>query len=66
MVLEDINKKDSPAVVIYGPAEKLICRICGREYVSRGKHDPGYCRECEEDLQEHKFSGGPLDGEAEK
>lgn len=63
MILEDVNKDDPPQIVIYGPAEMLTCKICGREYVSRGKHDPGYCRGCEKDLQEHKYSGGPLDGE---
>lgn len=49
MVLEDIDKTECPKVVIYGPAETLTCRICGREYISRGKYDPGYCRECEEE-----------------
>lgn len=63
MVLEEAQKTGNPDVVIYGPAETLTCRICGREYTSRGKRDPGYCRECEKDQQEHKYSGGPLDGE---
>lgn len=62
MVLEEAQKTGNPDVVIYGPAEMLTCKICGREYVSRGKRDPGYCRECEKDLQERKYSGGPLDG----
>ena len=51
MVLEDIPKENNPKIIIYGPAETLTCKICGKEYVSRGKNDPGYCRECEENLR---------------
>lgn len=66
MVLEDVDKQNCPKVVVYAPAEILTCKICGKEYVSRGKRDPGYCRECEETMKEYKYSGGPLDGEAAK
>lgn len=38
-------------------AEILTCKYCGKEYVSRGKDDPGYCKECG-----MIFLGGPLDG----
>jgi len=63
MILEDIQKNESPAVVIYGPCEILTCKRCGREYPSQGKHDPGYCRECEQEMQPHTYDGGPLDGQ---
>lgn len=43
-------------------AEKLICRICGKEYVSSGKYDPGICRACRRE-DEAMLVGGPLDGE---
>ena len=48
MVLEDIPKENTPPIVIFGPGEILTCKVCGKEYVSRGKNDPGICRECEE------------------
>ena len=66
MILEDVNKDDPPQIVIYGPAPTIVCKICRQEYVSRGKDDPGYCRECEEAMKEHNLSGGPLDGEVAK
>lgn len=66
MVLEDVDRNDQPHVVIYGQAETLVCEHCGREYVSRGKHDPGICRECERDMQPHYYVGGPLDGQVAK
>ena len=46
-------------------AEKLICSICGKQYVSRGKWDPGICRECEkEEAQKNSYLiGGPYDGQ---
>ena len=53
MVLEMINKDNPVPVVIYGPGETLTCKYCGQEYVSRGKYDPGYCRDCE-----NKTKGG--------
>ena len=47
---------------IYADAEKLRCSKCGKEYVSRGKYDPGICRDCEAKKKAHLI-GGPLDGE---
>lgn len=59
-ILEDIYNKLFPKVVVHAPAETLICKKCGKEYFSRGKGDPGICRECEE--KEKPLVGGPLDG----
>ena len=68
-VIHDIyNKtahwKPEPPISIYAEdhAEKLTCSKCGREYISRGKWDPGICRECEAKGNSH-LVGGPLDGE---
>ena len=49
MVCEDIDKTNCPQVVIFAPAETLTCKHCRKEYPSRGKHDPGYCRTCEKE-----------------
>lgn len=38
-------------------AETLICQKCGKEYISRGKNDPGFCKECYEEMN---FIDGPL------
>ena len=38
-------------------AETLICQKCGKEYISRGKNDPGFCKEC---YKEMNLIGGPL------
>ena len=38
-------------------AKTLVCKKCGKEYKSTGKHDPGICKECR-----MTFNGGPLDG----
>lgn len=56
-----------PPIVIM-PAEhadKLICRLCGKKYISSGKNDPGFCRECLREMDEENamLVGGPLDGE---
>lgn len=68
-VINDITQKAShwhepPKVSIYAEdhAEKLTCSICGRQYVSRGKFDPGICRECEAKKNAHCI-GGVYDGE---
>lgn len=64
MILEDIDKENSPPVIIFAPAERLDCKYCGKEYVSRGKRDPGYCRACGVKMQTTMYSpymeGGPL------
>ena len=50
MVLEDIDKENCPEVIVFAPAERLTCKYCGKEYPSRGKRDPGYCRACEKGM----------------
>lgn len=55
-----------PPIVITAPAETYVCSVCGREYTSRGKKDPGdICRACER-IQAANLApliGGPLDGQ---
>ena len=53
MVLEDIDKTECPEVIVFAPAEILTCKYCGREYVSRGKDDPNYCRQCEKEGRQY-------------
>ena len=63
---EKIKKwRDSIPVTIYAEdhAEKLTCRKCGKVYVSRGKQDPGICRDCERE-QNAMCIGGVYDGES--
>lgn len=59
-ILEDMFNKLFPKVVVHAPAETMICKKCGKEYFSRGKYDPGICRECEQ--EQAQLIGGPLDG----
>ena len=49
-------------IAVFASGEKLDCLRCGKEYISRGKHDPGYCRDCERQMQEESAGlvGGPL------
>ena len=68
-VIHDIyNKtahwKPEPPISIYAEdhAEHLTCSRCGKEYISRGKYDPGICRECEREKNAHCI-GGVYDGE---
>ena len=68
-VIHDMTEKAShwhepPKISIYAEdhAEKLYCLKCGKQYISRGKHDPGICRDCEAKEKAHLI-GGPLDGE---
>lgn len=65
-VIKDMTEKAShwhePPIIIHAPAEKLKCSRCGKEYVSRGKHDIGVCRECEKE-QNAMLIGGVYDGE---
>ena len=46
-------------------ADKLICRLCGKQYISSGKNDPGFCRQCLREMDEENamLIDGPLDGE---
>ena len=69
-VIKDIAKKAShwhepPIIIAEDHADKLICRICGKQYASRGKWDCGICRDCEkeETRKNAHCVGGPLDGE---
>lgn len=55
----DAHSGGNPHVEVYAPAEILTCSICGREYVSRGRYDPGICRECE---REQAAQNAPLVG----
>ena len=61
------NWNQPPEVIIYAAdhAEKLTCKVCGKQYVSRGKNDPGICRDCEKE-KAAKLIGGPYDGESVK
>ena len=68
MVLSDSNEiilEPTKPIHVSGNSETLICNRCGSAYLSRGKHDPGYCKECEMryDKSEEVFIGGPLHGE---
>lgn len=54
--IEILTENPEP-IVLSGRAERLTCKYCGKEYLSRGKHDPGYCKECG-----LVFLNGPLDG----
>lgn len=58
------NWKPEPPITIYAEdhAEKLICSICGKKYISRGKWDSGICRDCEKEKNAHCI-GGVYDGE---
>lgn len=47
-------------IVLSAYAPVIRCSVCGEEYVSTGKHDPGICRECRK--KEHMY-GGPLSNE---
>lgn len=62
MVLEDRPNGENPHVMVFAPAERIDCSVCGREYVSRGKYDPGICYECERRMKEQNapLVGGPL------
>lgn len=61
------NRPQTPNVTIYAEdhAEKLVCSVCGKRYVSRGKYDPGICRECQKE-RDAALVGGPLNGEPAK
>ena len=71
-VIHDMTEKAAhwrpePPIVLYAEdhAEKLTCRLCGKQYVSSGKHDPGFCRDCLREMDEENamLMGGPLDGQ---
>lgn len=66
MVLDRMKKAYQTAKVILFAdehAEKFHCSVCGRQYVSRGKYDPGnLCRDCEVE-KVASIIGGPCEGE---
>lgn len=66
MVIDRMKKAYQTAKIILfaeDHAEKFKCSVCGREYVSRGKYDPGnLCRDCEAE-KIAGIIGGPCEGE---
>lgn len=71
-VINDRTRADEgfwprPEVIIQAAdhADKLTCRLCGKQYVSSGKRDPGFCRQCLREMDEENamLIDGPLDGE---
>lgn len=71
-VINDMAEKAAhwnprPPITIYAEdhAEKLTCSLCGKQYISRGKYDPGICRDCEknETMKNAQLIGGPCDGQ---
>lgn len=66
--LEELSDDFIREPIVIMPAEhadKLTCRLCGKKYISSGKNDPGFCRECLREMDEENamLVGGPLDGE---
>ena len=67
-IINDIAKKIRPdykpkePIYVHAPTETLICSKCGQPYFSRGKHDIGICRKCEQE-QNATCIGGVYDGE---
>lgn len=58
----EMNSKEP--IVLNGYAETLVCSKCGKSYLSRGYHDPGYCVDCQIDMEQNQtFIGGPLNGQ---
>lgn len=62
---DDENEMNSgEPIVLNGYAETLVCSKCGKSYLSRGYHDPGYCVDCQLDMMKDAiFIGGPLNGQ---
>ena len=62
MVDVDAHNSGNPHVVVYAPAETLTCSVCGAQYVSRGRYDPGICYSCEANMKAANapLVGGPL------
>ena len=56
------KSEEHPHIIIHAPAEILTCSICGKEYVSRGKYDPGFCRQCADEMKNKKLMDGILEG----
>ena len=64
MIIDRFTEWIRSKLSIHAICETLTCKYCGQEYASRGKKDPGYCKECEEDLlalaRQDNLIGGPL------
>ena len=60
MVLSNQNGSETngtDTIVLNGRSDEVICKYCGKPYMSMGNDDPGYCRNCG-----LIFLSGPLDG----
>lgn len=62
---EDWKPAEPIVIMPADHADKLICRLCGKQYISSGKNDPGFCRQCLREMDEENamLIDGPLDGE---
>ena len=64
MVIDRMKKAYQAAKIILfaeDHAEKFTCSVCGKQYISRGKYDPGnLCRDCEAEKYANLI-GGPFD-----
>lgn len=62
---KDWKPAEPIAIMPADHADKLICRLCGKQYISSGKNDPGFCRQCLREMDEENamLIDGPLDGE---
>lgn len=60
-----VNRKPAEHVGIIAEnhADKLTCSKCGKMYWSRGRYDPGMCRECEYQIIHGVPSGGMFEWE---
>lgn len=70
MIAQDIMKKIKDwgqrievTIIAKDHADKLTCRQCCKLYWSRGKYDPGTCRECEYRNQHGYVPAGKFDWE---
>lgn len=46
----NLGSSNGEPIIISAYGEPLTCKYCGKEYTSRGKNDPGYCKSCEKEL----------------
>lgn len=63
MVVDDhVPVNETIRIFADGHAEILTCCMCGKTYTSRGRYDPGYCYDCEQQMkyQNAPLVGGPL------
>ena len=49
-------------IIINGPADQRVCLYCGQLYISRGKNDPGYCKDCERKMKATIIAPSNLSG----